>query len=117
MKQIKQLTQLFSPYFLFTAHSPNSSEDEAIREVFEILTEYRKRRAHTETLFIETAIPLKNEHRENIKIHLGLPLNTPVVEHINPSLGGSFQILYKNKIYTFRDSNRLERLKTFFVHT
>lgn len=117
MKQIQQLTQFFSPYFLSTAHSRKSVEDDTIREVFEILNEYRKRRTHTETLFIETAIPLKNEHREDIKMQLGLPLDTPIVEHINPSLGSSFQILYKNKIYTFRDDNRLERLKTFFVHT
>jgi len=117
MKHIQQLTRFLSPYFPFTAQSRRSGEDDTIREVFEILNEYQQRKSRGETLFVETAIPLKNEHRENIKMHLGLPLNTPVVEHINPSLGSSFQILYKNKIYTFQDSNRLERLKTFFVYT
>jgi F0F1-type ATP synthase delta subunit len=117
MKHIQKLTKFFSPYFLFKNDSRGSGEDDAIREVFEILYEYRKRRTYTETLFVETAIPLRNENRENIKMHLGLPLDTRLVEHINPSLASSFQVLYKNKIYTFRDSDRLERLKTLFVHT
>jgi F0F1-type ATP synthase delta subunit len=120
MKYILQLIQLFSPRLFFAGNSVAQSdlEDKVVREIFEILESYRARKNKNETLFIESAMPLSFEDKDDIKIKLGLPLDTQVVEHINPSLGSSFQIMYRNQIYTFvSDSNRLERLKTLFIHT
>jgi F0F1-type ATP synthase delta subunit len=120
LKYILQRAQLFSPRLLFAGSSMRQSdvEDGALLEILEILNEYRSRKNRHETLFIESAVPLSLEDKEDIKINLRLPLSTRVVEHINPSLGSSFQIMYKNQIYTFVvDNNRLERLKTLFVHT
>jgi hypothetical protein len=120
MKYILQLAQLFSPRLLFAGNSVQQSdaEDGALHEILDILKDYRARKFKEETLFIESAVPLGPEDKEDIKIKLGLPLEARVVEHLNPSLGSSFQIMYKNQIYTFvEDSNRLERIKTLFVHT
>lgn len=117
MKHLRKFTRFLSPQLFMAggAVKMEAAEDEILEEVFVVLNEYRLRKKKHETIFVETAIPLSVETKQEIKKALLVPSSTPLIEHINPSLGSSFQILYKNLIYTHRDGNRLEQLKTYFV--
>jgi len=116
MKHLRHVFQFFSPPRLSTAGFPSRvEEDEVFSEVFGILSEYRTRRNTEHAIFVETAIPLSFESKQEIRRELRAPEHTQIIECLNYSLGSSFQVIYENQIYVFRDSNRLDRLKSFLI--
>ena len=119
MKHLRHITKLFSPNLSFASTAKKNSRvsNDDINEVFEILEEYRRRKLKNVTIFVETSTPLSPENTRALRRQLGAPEKTRVIEHLNPSLGSSFQVVYKGLVYTYIGGNRLERLRTQFVHT
>jgi hypothetical protein len=113
MKLIKQILQSTPPRFFFVTNNKKSRRDKDIfDEVFEVLNEYRARRAHRESIIVESHSPLTDADRLAIREFLGAPGDTPIIERRSVGVGATFQMVHNGTVYTLNESNRLERLKS-----
>src|SRR5690606_20512527 len=82
MKHLRKFTRFLSPQLFMAggAVKVETSGDEILEEVFAVLNEYRLRKMKSETIFVETAVPLSAEMKQDIKRALLVPSSTPLIE-------------------------------------
>ena len=92
-------------------------EEEDALEVVHFLARYRAYKREREAIIVETPLPLDERDKDSIRLSLGVGVETQLIEKLNPALVNSLQIIYQGRVYSFRNDNRLERLKGFFIYS
>lgn len=86
-----------------------------VREVIRELSSYNKLKDSEDAVVVESSSYLSRFDKEKVLDFLHLPEETRIIHYFNPTLMSSFQIIYKGKIYSFKNDNLLFKLKVSFL--
>lgn len=113
----KLLSRTISRALLLLSQRRLRSEDEDLMDVVRVLGVYRSMRDIKESIIVDSFQPISQSDRDFIRGLLHAPEDTRIIERVNPGLVGSFQIIYRGKVYSYQNHYRLQELREFFTYS